>query len=311
MKFKKLLLLLAPSITLGATIMSVSCTAKQETKTQPVINENKYVYDNTNKYYEAADGLKGKELLDKLLEIQSKHFGGVGSYGGLKSFYKTYNAFKDKYYEKDNSLLDIYSENPDGNDPYNYPTYVGGNATGKEGGGTNREHLIPQSWFGKSSPMVSDAHHVFPTDIKVNGIRGNYPHGDVANSVQWTSENGSKLGQSASNITVFEPINTFKGDIARAYLYFTVTYSNKALNETSQSIFKTVFPFIKEEFLDTYIKWNKQDEVSKWDIDRNNETAKYQGGLRNPFIDYPNLDESIFGSDPKPFINKGILVDIK
>ena len=41
------------------------------------------------------------------------------SYAGLWTIY-TNSAFRDNYYENDSSLLDIYSENPTGIDPYNY-----------------------------------------------------------------------------------------------------------------------------------------------------------------------------------------------
>ncbi len=91
-----------------------------------------------------------------------------------------------------------------------------------EGSCYNREHAFPRSWFGGAvSPMNTDVHHVFATDGYVNGRRSSYPYGDVA-SATYTSSNGSKLGagSSASGYTgtVFEPIDEFKGDFARAYL---------------------------------------------------------------------------------------------
>ncbi|QNM93684.1 endonuclease [Mycoplasma sp. Pen4] len=291
-------------------ITPVDQPAETNTTTLTPITISNYIYDSSNNYYAAANGLKGEALLNKLLEIQSRYLSGIRSYDGLKSFYNSYNAFRDNFYEKDRTILDIYSENPNGKDPYTYRNY-GGSGSKNEGSGMNREHLIPQSWFGKSSPMVSDAHHVFPTDIKVNGRRGNYPHGDVKGLASWTSRNGSKLGTGTGRQIVFEPVDAFKGDIARAYLYFTTTYSNRSLHNMGTSIFTRSFPYIKQPFLDTYLKWNNEDKVSEWDIKRNNETAKYQGGLRNPFIDYPNLAESIFGSNPKPFVNKGVLKGIR
>ncbi|QNM93685.1 endonuclease [Mycoplasma sp. Pen4] len=278
---------------------------------------NNYRYDASNKYYEAANGLKGKELLDKLLEIQSKYRNNVKEYKDIPIFYKSTDTFRDKYYEKDNTFLDIYSENPNGADPYNYTRYDGFRAN-EEGEGTNREHLIPQSWFGKEWPMHDDIHHIFPTDIKVNALRSSFPHGIVETVKEdGTSQNGSKLGFDHDGETVFEPIDAFKGDIARAYLYFTVTYSDENLsvgrgNQSSndRSVFTRVFPYIKPKFLNIYLNWNAQDKVSEWDIYRNQKISEFEGGLRNPFIDYPNLAESIFGSNPKPFVNKGVLVGI-
>jgi endonuclease I len=76
--------------------------------------------------------------------------------------------------------------------------------------------------------MVSDAHFITPTDGKVNGQRSNYPHGTVG-SATWTSLNGSKVGLDSVagySATVFEPIDEFKGDIARMYFYFVTRYEN-------------------------------------------------------------------------------------
>ncbi|QDF65243.1 endonuclease [Mycoplasma nasistruthionis] len=270
------------------------------------LGNKRYVYE-TSDYYASANGLKGKALLDALLAIQKSKLSGVGTYDALKSFYKTSTAFKDKYYEKDNTLLDIYSENPNGSDPYKYANYIGGSAN-VEGLGTNREHLIPKSWFNQERPMHDDANHVWPTDIKVNAVRSNYPHGKVV-ATKSTSRNGGKLGTNAAGMTVFEPIDVFKGDIARTYLYFTVTYSDRNLRN-GHSIFTSSFPYIQPDFLTLYRSWSNTDSVDQFDIDRNNATAQYQT-VRNPFIDYPDLADCIFGDNPKVFVNKGILKSVE
>ncbi|MEE3928479.1 endonuclease [Mycoplasmopsis ciconiae] len=274
------------------------------------VEESKLIYDTSNDYYKEADGLSGQELFNKLNEIQNKHNKSVKTYSALTGFYDNYSAFKDNYFEKDGTILDIYSENPNGADPYVYAAY-GGNNGAIEGGGTNREHLIPQSWFNKNDPMRSDAHHVWPTDIKVNNIRSNYPHDNVVRATQ-TTQNNSKLGYNVNNVTVFEPVDAFKGDIARAYLYFVLSYKNKDIYNVKTNIFLKQFPYIKNHFFNTYLNWSKNDPIDLFDVKRNNEIAKYHSiGLRNPFSDYPNLIENLFGENPKPFINKGVLVDIK
>ncbi|WAM10953.1 endonuclease [Mycoplasmopsis cynos] len=176
-----------------------------------------------------------------------------------------------------------------------------------EGDGTNREHIIPQSWFNKFEPIRHDAHFVWPTDIKVNNIRSNWPHGNVVNPIN-TTKNLSKLGKDQNNQVVFEPIDEFKGDIARAYLYFLITYAKDKINYKN-SIYTNAFPYIKKEFLNTYLNWNIQDKVDAWDIHRNNVIFQYQGN-RNPFIDYPNLSNSLFGENLVPFHNLGVLKDI-
>ena len=91
----------------------------------------------------------------------------------------------------------------------------------------NREYTVPQSIFNEALPMKSDLHHLYPTDKYVNNRRSNYPHAVVA-TTKWTSQNGSKLGSSdttanfgLSAANVFEPIDEYKGDIARTYFYMT------------------------------------------------------------------------------------------
>ncbi|VEU76574.1 endonuclease [Mycoplasmopsis columboralis] len=265
-----------------------------------------YVYDSSNDYYKALEGLSGVALAQKINEIQnSRHK--TTNYGMLPSFYNSSSAFKDNFYEKDGTILDIYSENPAGKDPYTYRTYSGNQASA-EGQGMNREHVIPQSWFNKAEPIRSDAHFVWPTDIKVNGLRGNLPHDNVVN-VSQTTRNGSKLGANDLRQSVFEPIDAFKGDVARAYLYFSLTYNNKDIY-SGTSIFQRNFPYLPSHYLNTYLGWNAKDVVDPFDVTRNNEGEKYNK-LRNPFIDYPDLAENLYGSNPKPFVNKGVLVSLR
>ncbi|WP_117274941.1 endonuclease [Mycoplasmopsis edwardii] len=270
-------------------------------------SSNKYVYDLSDNYYEALNGKKGSELLEAIINLQSSKRSFIKEYKDLPGFYNNSNAFKDTIYENDNTILDFYSENPNGEDPYNFAVYAteGG---ANEGDGTNREHIIPQSWFGKQNPIRNDAQFVWPTDIKVNQIRGNYPHADVV-TVTKTTKNNSKLGNDANGNTVFEVIDEFKGDIARAYLYFLSHYGKDKVGSKNSIFTPKKYPYMKQGFLDTYIKWHKKDTVSKWDVIRNNETYKFQK-IRNPFIDYPGLVDNIFGNDPKPFQNKGILVEV-
>jgi endonuclease I len=208
-------------------------------------------------YYNTATGT-GYTLKTQLYNIIKGHTD--KGYAGLWTTYST--SDRDNQYENDNTIIDMYSENPTGVDPYKY-TY-GTNQCGTysvEGNCYNREHIIPQSVFNSTAPMVSDAHFIPPTDGKVNGQRSNYPHGTVATAT-WTSLNGSKLGSSSVSGytgTVFEPINEFKGDIARMYFYFATRYENTVasypfamFNGTSNQVFTTAF-------LNMLLTWHAQD----------------------------------------------------
>ncbi len=218
-------------------------------------------------------------------------------YNGLWTAYKTTDIDKD--YENDGSILDIYSEKPIGTDPYKYTP--GTNQCGTystEGNCYNREHIVPQSLFSQASPMVADIHFIRATDGKVNGMRSNYPFGKVG-SATFTSQNGSKLGNSASSGysgTVFEPIDEFKGDVARMIFYFVTRYQSKLSSFASGDMLgSSTFPGLQTWELNVLLAWHNQDPVSQAEIKRNNASYAYQGN-RNPFIDNPSYVNLIWGS---------------
>lgn len=255
-----------------------------------------------NGYYNNATGDK-YQLKTQLYNIIKGH--STKDYDALKGLYRQTdadNGFQDKYYEKDNTILDIYSENPTGKDPYNY--VPGSKECGNykiEGDCYNREHIVPQSIFNKRSPMVSDPLHIWPTDGKVNGIRSNYPHGVVGN-IEEESKNGSKLGSNKNSGysagfsgKVFEPIDEFKGDVARAYFYFATRYQEDGIQNWSYAMFNgTKDKVFTDTFLKILITWHLNDPVSDRERDINDLVYRYQKN-RNPFVDHPEYIEKIWG----------------
>ena len=244
-------------------------------------------------YYSTATGT-GYTLKTNLYNIIKGHTD--NGYAGLYTTYLT--SDRDYYYENDGTVLDMYSENPKGIDPYTYSTSVITDKCGDysvEGDCYNREHIIPQSVFNKIAPMVSDAHSITPTDGKVNGLRAAFPHGIVA-SASTTTLNGSKLGSSGVSGysgTVFEPIDEFKGDIARMYLYFATRYENTVsgysfgmFDGSSNQVFTTAF-------LNMLLTWHAQDPVNSREIARNNAIYARQNN-RNPYIDHPEYVQTIW-----------------
>ena len=254
-------------------------------------------------YYNAANG-SGYTLKTQLKTIISAGHVDQG-YGSLWTLYLQ-PAYRDAFYENNNTILDIYSERPFGTDSYEYTpgTDQCGNYNA-EGNCYNREHLVPQSYFDsyQTNPMKNDPFHITPTDGWVNGQRGNFPFGvvDVAN---YTSSNGSKRGSNLNSGysagfsgTVFEPIDEFKGDVARSLLYFSTRYEDlmdnffTAANGTSTQV-KVMFDgstnkVFSDTFLNILISWHLADPVSAREVGINNAVYSYQGN-RNPFIDNPD-----------------------
>lgn len=247
-------------------------------------------------YYDSATG-QGYELKTQLYHIVKNHT--ETTYASLWNLYN-HNSYKDFYYENDQTLLDIYSEVPNGEDPYNYqiPTNQNSGISGGEGTSYNREHLIPQSIFGSAMPMMSDAHHILPADSHVNAQRGNLPFGNVIQA-NWVSMNGSKRGSSQMNDyvgNVFEPIDEFKGDVARSFFYFATRYQNLIPNWNYPMFDGSSNKVFKDEFLAILIHWHQIDPVSDRERAINDRIYNLQNN-RNPFVDVPDYVDMIWGDE--------------
>ncbi|WP_124980509.1 endonuclease [Nonlabens xiamenensis] len=252
-------------------------------------------------YYNSANGLTGYALKTELKNIISNGYN-AQSYSSLIGLYDT--SDNDAYYDngtQTNTILDIYSEIPNGNEPYLY--FIGSNSNcgnfNSEGDCYNREHIFPQGFFSQNEPMRSDAHHVIPTDGFVNGGRGSLPFGRVnPNGASITTySNGTRRGPSITpgfSGTVFEPIDEFKGDVARMLLYFATRYEDN-INDTgwdnpSASVNNprdgSADRFYEQWYIDLLLDWHAADPVSQREIDRNDDIYVHQNN-RNPYIDNP------------------------
>lgn len=251
--------------------------------------------NNSGTYYQAANGKSGQALKTALYNIIKTTEKTVVGYDNLKEAYMKTDVRSDGY------LRDWYSNSTHFTPGSNFGTYSG------EGDAYNREHLVPQSWFGDGNPMKSDIHHVVPSDGYVNNRRSNYPLAEVGTAT-YTSNNGySKLGKcktSGYTGTVFEPNDEIKGDIARIYFYMATCYEDKisswANNASASYVFDgNTYPGFTDWYLTMLMRWSKEDPVDEVEIARNNVIASTEvknQNNRNPFVDYPGLEEYIWGS---------------
>lgn len=259
-------------------------------------------------YYDGTDGLSCGPLKTKLHDIISNGYMQLTYTPGVWEAYQYTDIHRNDANTED-IIWDMYSDNPNGPEPYTYTYQLDqcGNYS-VEGDCYNREHSTPKSWFAEAYPMYSDVHHLFPTDGKVNAYRSNYPYGEVTTATI-ISRNGSKLG-TGNNFgytgTVFEPIDAYKGDFARASLYMATRYQDEIIshnwsaNGNANELFLSPAdqPDVtkrKEQIYDDWyvklvFKWVAQDPVSQKEIDRNN-AVYYESGQnnRNPYIDHPEF----------------------
>ena len=251
--------------------------------------------NDTGVYYSDADGKSGAALKTAMSTIINTGKNDI-TYDGLWQAYATTDKRADGF------LRDWYS---------NTTSYViGGDKQGKsykaEGDSYNREHTVPQSWFGEKTPMKSDLVHVVPTDGYVNNRRSNYPFGEVLNITYSSNNNYCKLGTCKTagySGTVFEPNDEIKGDIARIYFYMATCYEKKC-SSWSGGVFSSENLGLKNWVVDMLMAWSKQDPVDDIERARNDavqntevtlSNGKKKQNNRNPFVDYPGLEDYIWG----------------
>ena len=240
-----------------------------------------------NGYYNAATGLSGSELQQSLHNIIKNH--------DAVTYSSIWDHFENTDKKANGKVWDVYSDIPGGNPPYQF-TFGSdqcGNYNG-EGDCFNREHSFPSSWFGGTvSPMYTDLFHIYPTDGFVNSKRGNYPFGEV-NNPSWTSMNGSRVGNNSTagySGVVFEPIDAYKGDLARSQFYMATRYLGEDGGWPGSPSFDG--SQMEEWTLTLLYEWHQNDPVSEKEISRNNAIYQIQNN-RNPFIDHPEYASLIW-----------------
>lgn len=164
--------------------------------------------------------------------------------------------------------------------------------------GMNREHSFPKSWWGGAqNDAYTDLFHLYPSESAANMAKSNYPLGEVRTP---EFDNGVSIvgyayeGQGGGAAKVFEPADEYKGDFARTYFYVATCYQDLTWKYTymvQNGAYPTLKPWAYEMLLD----WARKDPVSQKEIDRNEAVYLIQGN-RNPFIDFPELAEYIWGT---------------
>lgn len=153
----------------------------------------------------------------------------------------------------------------------------------------NREHMWPKSLGVGDNPLVNsytDLHHLRPSNVDVNGFRGNKPYGDA--TIPYNKIDGFYYDEK------FEVRDNLKGDVARAILYMAVRYEGDN-NEPDLEIYANDFSDTRPAELCTMLRWNHIDPVTSAEIKRNDIVQSYQGN-RNPFVDDALWADTIWGS---------------
>ena len=236
--------------------------------------------------YYTSSTLDGKNTV----QLQTAMKSIITSGHSVVSYNNLWNAYDETDLKPNGKIWDMYS-----NCDFTYSTNQCGTFV-NECDCYNREHSVPASWYNDAAPMYSDLFNVYPTDGKVNGLRSNFPYGEVTNPTN-TSGNGSKVGPNVFagyNGTVFEPIDEYKGDFARTYFYMATRYADICA-AWGNGVFGNTHLGLTTYGRNLLLDWSRNDPVSQKEIDRNIAVSLKQFN-RNPFIDFPGLEEFIWGN---------------
>ncbi|WP_108986702.1 endonuclease I family protein [Streptomyces coelicoflavus] len=250
-----------------AGLAAPSLTASPATATTTTNTD----YDST--YYEDAIGKTGTSLKSSLHTIISDQT--------KLSYSEVWDALKATDEDPDNSgnVILLYSG-----------VSRSKSLNGGDTGDWNREHVWAKSHgdFGTSTGPGTDIHHLRPSDVRVNSVRGNK---DFDNGGSAVSEGGGSLTDSDS----FEPRDAVKGDVARMIFYMAVRYEGGdgfADLEVNGQVDNGSNPYIGK--LSVLKAWNEEDPPDAFEEHRNQVIYDDYQHNRNPFVDHPEWVESIW-----------------
>ncbi len=141
--------------------------------------------------------------------------------------------------------------------------------------------------------IIRDLFHLYPVQAHANTHRA--PLRGSGAYVSYTTDNGTQKGEARAGLgysgTVFEPIDEYKGDLARTYFYISTRYyTEDAAWDVSDMTDKCE---LKDWAVDMLLDWHRLDPVSPKELDRNEAVYALQGN-RNPFIDEPAYADSVW-----------------
>lgn len=233
-------------------------------------------------YYSSLKGKKGAELKTAIHDIIKK--ANVLSYGSGKGH--TWWGFWSTDRDERGFFIDRYSSESE---------WVKSTSQGAVGAGMNIEHSFPKSWWGGAKNQAyEDLYNLMPCESRINSTKSNYPMGKV---VSGDKGNGwTKVGKGTDGNWYWEPADPWKGDFARGYMYMATAYQdyNWVGKQALQILQQGAYPTLQKWAYTLYIQWAKADKPNALEIKRNNDVAKIQEN-RNPYVDFPNLMEYVWG----------------
>ena len=154
--------------------------------------------------------------------------------------------------------------------------------------GWDREHAFPKSLISSSTSTSSpgpltDFHNLYAAWTSGNNSRNNKNFGNVP-------EPTGTIGNNKYTETVFEPGNdNDKGKVARSIFYMATMYTDLSLREDTCGTGSKC-----HGNLSNLLEWNL-NPITQIEYQHNLAILDYQKN-RNPYVDYPDLVDYVFGS---------------
>jgi len=239
-------------------------------------------------YYNSLEGLSGTALKQALQNIiANPSIVRVHNYDDVWDILKT----SDQNPENSNQVWLIYTETPRSK----IDLQSGNSIVGK----WNREHIYCQSRGGYATGTdyltpYADGINIWTATTGINDIGAGVcdaHHIRAVDGSENTSRNNRNYGVDY-NGPIATPTTTWKGDVARAIFYMSVRYD--LLNVVNGNPTDGTVGQIGD--LTTLLNWNHSDASDDFEMNRNNYIYTWQRN-RNPFIDYPNLADYIWGAN--------------
>ncbi len=228
-------------------------------------------------YYNGTATKKGTELKTELHKIIKNHI----DFGYKSSKFILEYAQEDPNNKK--NLIQFYTGRS---------VKKGKDSWGMGGDKLNREHIWAKShgYFNEIRIMNGDAHNLHAADASVNVTRRNYDFDNVPDG-KVIEEADAKYSPSKG---AFEPSDRDKGAVARTLFYMAVRYEGTDGELDLQMSDEIPTSGAKHGKLSTLLEWNRKFPPTDFERRRNERVAQSQGN-RNPFIDYPEFADAIWG----------------
>lgn len=160
--------------------------------------------------------------------------------------------------------------------------------------------IVNQEWWkidgSRAQGVELDLYNLIPCDAAVPSNKKNYPPGIVTKPSYQNGTWKSGIGTiSEVEVNFYEPANEYKGDFARAIMYVALVYPCSLWSNLGENFFDdNTFPTLNAYSRRLLLEWHAADPVSDIERTRNNAIEAIQGN-RNPFVDYPEIVDHIWG----------------